>query len=236
MTNSAAAISALVDNQATDLDLPSLLKQLDNPATQQVTLDKWRSYHLASSVLRGELPRGQALKFSQVDLSSRIAEQLAQEPLPILETLATKTKPAKTVQAGLANQWFRTTALAASVALAVLVGAQVVNLFQISPTSEQQAGIEPLQEILATQLPVTNLALLIESLPEQPLPSGLPVANTDSATWTANCLTDALNSFTQPPYLGVENVSQQECSSFNIKGLGLDKPATSVEFSAPTNR
>lgn len=222
MTHSAAAISALVDNQATDLDLPSLLKQLDNPATQQETLDKWRSYHLTSSVLRGELPSGQALKFSQVDLSSRIAEQIAQE-----------AKPAKTLQAGLANQWFRTTALAASVAFAVLMGAQLVNLFQTAPSNEQQAGLAAeAVETPATPAKVTDLALLIESLPEQSLPLDVSIANADSE----DCVKGTPDNFTQPPYLGARNVSQQGVSSFSIMGLGLDKSATSVDFSAPTNR
>ena len=127
------SLSAIMDAADDDLELPRLLSALAASPEQEKALgEKWRRYHLAQGILRGDL-RGQAsLQLARTDLSSRVMQQLESE------AAVEKTVIEKTVEAGTKaepaaravserHQWFRGGALAASVALLVITGVQIFN-------------------------------------------------------------------------------------------------------------
>lgn len=66
------ALSALMDQEADDIDLQRVLNSLDG---DQSVAEIWRRYHLASAAMHRE----QGV-FATTDLSSRIRENLEQEP------------------------------------------------------------------------------------------------------------------------------------------------------------
>ena len=66
------ALSALMDQEADDIDLQRVLNSVDGEEGAAAT---WRRYHLASAAMHHELG-----VFSATDLSSRIREQLDHEP------------------------------------------------------------------------------------------------------------------------------------------------------------
>lgn len=113
------SLSALVDNQATELELHRLLKQSETDPELRVT---WERYQLSSAVLRGELPGGE-----YTDLSSRIMTAIDAEPA--YEAVASPPSlNDKKSQAP--SRWWQTAgrfAVAASVAGAVVLGAQQYN-------------------------------------------------------------------------------------------------------------
>jgi len=104
-TNSAVgeAISALIDDQANDLDMVRVLKELDSDESVR---DTWRRYHMASAVMKSE-GGGATLT---VDLSDSIRESIALEPTYVSKSsenkkrwvdLLTKSSIAATVTVGL---------------------------------------------------------------------------------------------------------------------------------------
>lgn len=197
MSKTSAAISALVDNQATDLDLARLLRQLNDPTASAAALAKWRNYHLMAEVFRGELPANQALKFSQLDISEKVAASLAKEaPL--------KTKPS------LASQWLKTSALAASVALVVLVTAQLFN-----QESNFQPSVISQPNSLVTQQPTSTPANLASQ----------------KVSFSSGCQPKSLQGLTKPPYLAQASKLEQQapCSGFALSGL-TSNPAQAVSF------
>lgn len=206
MSQTPAAISALVDNQATDLDLARLLRQLNNPATQAEALNKWQNYHLISSVLRGELASGQAQKFSQCDLSAKIAARLEVEP--------PAQTPANSNKSELKYQWLKTSGLAASVALVVIVTAQVFNL---APSGANKS--------------MTEISAI------QPIKTSDPLANLNSSSQllglaSPGCSAKNFQGLTKPPYStkasGLEN--NTPCQGSAITALTGTSPAQTVNY------
>ncbi|WP_027850117.1 sigma-E factor negative regulatory protein [Marinospirillum insulare] len=143
------SLSSIMDGAGDDLELPRLLNAMQaSSSTSQALSDKWRRYHLAQGVLRGELRGKQNPKTAQMDISAAVMQQLeneslnftdagaaselgfassqAEEPISVVEPSKTATLP-KNQDRG---QWLRGGALAASVALLVITGTQIYNLSQ----------------------------------------------------------------------------------------------------------
>ena len=112
------SLSALVDNQTTELELHRILKESENNAEVRAV---WTRYQLASAALRGATPAGE-----YVDLSDRIRAAIADENEHSLA-------PAQTSEADVPKnrRWWQQAgrfAIAASVAGAVVIGAQQSGL------------------------------------------------------------------------------------------------------------
>lgn len=141
------SLSSVMDGADDDLELPRLLGAMQaSPELQQELGEKWRRYHLAQSIMKGELRGGQAARVAGLDISAAVMQQLVQE-----ETLYTDAGAASSLDAlhpemdqqalreasiqvapvmarrGDRGQWFRGSALAASVALLVITGVQIFN-------------------------------------------------------------------------------------------------------------
>ncbi len=112
------SLSALVDDQASELELHRILKESESSSEIRAT---WARYQLVSAALKGETPSGE-----YVDLSSRISDAIADEsPLHQVDREGV---------AGAAHQgkkWWGLVgrfAIAASVAGAVVMVAQQINV------------------------------------------------------------------------------------------------------------
>lgn len=105
-------MSALLDDEADELDLQRILNSLDDDETAA----SWRRYHLASSAMRGELDN-----FVDVDLSARIRANLAEQ----------SGSGAAVVSGKHFGSWmkpFASVAVAASVTAVILTGTQLFNV------------------------------------------------------------------------------------------------------------
>jgi sigma-E factor negative regulatory protein RseA len=129
---SAEVVSALVDNEVSNMELRRLLKEANSDPEVR---ERWKRYQLIRSVLHGELdvdPR--------VDLSERIGAAIAQE-----ESLQVP---------GRMKQWrdgLGKTAIAASVALAFVVGFQ-----QVTEPNGAVPGGEGLEPLAGAAQPVAD--------------------------------------------------------------------------------
>jgi len=148
------SLSSIMDGAGDDLELPRLLNAMQaSPSTSQALSEKWRRYHLAQGVLRGELRSMQNPKTAQVDISAAVMQQLEDESISFTDAGAaselnqtSSQKEEPTLVAGSITpstsqkrqepgQWLRGGALAASVALLVITGTQIYNLSQESDAS-----------------------------------------------------------------------------------------------------
>ncbi|MDO6684309.1 MULTISPECIES: sigma-E factor negative regulatory protein [unclassified Agarivorans] len=109
-------LSALVDNELTDA---TLLDLLANEPEHTEHTEQWSNYHLIGDVLRGDAP-----KQIDIDIASKVASALEQEPAivaPKPQVTETKESSVKVVRFfKYAGQY----AIAASVAVAAIIGVQ----------------------------------------------------------------------------------------------------------------
>ena len=103
------SLSALMDNEADELELRRTLKELSNEDA-----DVWSRYHLASALLNGEKPS------VDVDLSSRVMGALDAEPAYV----AISDKGSVSDKNGLFWKPLASVAIAASVTAMIIFGAQ----------------------------------------------------------------------------------------------------------------
>lgn len=122
-------LSALMDGEASELEVRRVLKRLPN---EPELVEKWQRFHLMSAAIRGEM-RGVDAKFAKVDLTSRIAAALTEEP-------ALNHSPEAEEVRG--NWWqeavvkpLASVAIAASVSAMVVFGWQTFNQAGVSPTA-----------------------------------------------------------------------------------------------------
>lgn len=138
------SLSSVMDGAGDDLELPRLLNamQASDETSQQLSA-RWRRYHLAQGVMRGELRNLKDPSAAQVDISSAVMQALLQEDIPYTDAGAasdlgafqSKVQPADPAPVAASvsekrldrGQWFRGSALAASVALLVITGVQIFN-------------------------------------------------------------------------------------------------------------
>ncbi|MDO3382967.1 sigma-E factor negative regulatory protein [Gilvimarinus algae] len=111
-TQLAESISAMVDSEASELEMARVLKASQSDDEVRAT---WSRYHIARAAMRSELPAGLAPE----GFASRISEVLADESIPA-------TRQLSRLWLGLGR-----VAVAASVAGAVILGAQ---FYQQDPT------------------------------------------------------------------------------------------------------
>ena len=143
------SLSSIMDGLGDDLELPRLLNVMQASSSQSQELsDKWRRYHLAQSVLRGELRGMKNPKTAHLDISAAVRQQLEDEQLADFtdsgaaseltfsspsNKVSKNQTPAPLVAAQKRQergQWLRGGAIAASVALLVITGTQIYNLSQ----------------------------------------------------------------------------------------------------------
>lgn len=152
----AESISALMDNQASELELQRILKASEQDAEVKAT---WSRYQIASSFLRGEQVRGEQAPVIGSDFAARISAAIDAE-----EVLVVQPAPAaKKAQQGWFYQLGRV-ALVASVAGGMVLG---VNQFN----GADQA---------ASQIASSNLVAPAPAETAVTLPSGInsPALNT----------------------------------------------------------
>ena len=120
------SLSALMDGEATDMELHRLLKEVSEGSELR---DKWKRYHMVSSALKGDAA------ITPIDYSAAISAAIDEEPSHRQSALAGFV--------GSAGRF----AIAASVALVVVLGVQQLNspLDSVAPVSEF-AGIEQVDE------------------------------------------------------------------------------------------
>lgn len=123
------SLSALMDNQASDLELRRILKQLPEDEALGAT---WRRYQLTSTLLQRK-----ETAFLNVDLSAAISQAIALEPAlsPSAVTVKSDNKPAPAWL-----RWGSKSAVAASVAIAVLIGAQQFSAPSVAPLAVAPAS------------------------------------------------------------------------------------------------
>jgi sigma-E factor negative regulatory protein RseA len=115
----AESISALMDNQASELELQRILKASEQDAEVKAT---WSRYQIASSFLRGEQVRGEQAPVIGSDFAARINAAIDAE-----EALVEQPAPAtKKAQQGWFYQLGRV-ALVASVAGGMVLGVNQMN-------------------------------------------------------------------------------------------------------------
>jgi sigma-E factor negative regulatory protein RseA len=125
------SVSALVDGEASEIELHRILKQLDaDHANQdQSVASKWSRYHLVSQAMAGTPLGG-------VDISQSVSSAIAEEP-----TYASTFSP--TIKSKLYSMG--RFAVAASVAFVAIIGVQQLN--QLEPS---QQGVS--NDLFASQL------------------------------------------------------------------------------------
>lgn len=117
----AESLSALMDNQASELELQRLLKATQENAELKAA---WSRYHLARSVMKKE-----AIQPAPVDFAARISAALETESAYPAQSATASISVTGTKAAAVAsfNNWWANigrVAVAASVAVAVIVGVQ----------------------------------------------------------------------------------------------------------------
>ena len=114
-------MSALMDGEASELELRRTLKALDDDPE---LISKWRRYHLARSVVQGDTRESGAGQYLRVDLAAAVSAALENEPCH--EITAQKTSP---------NWQERFLKPLSSVAVAASVSAMVVFGWQNYPST-----------------------------------------------------------------------------------------------------
>jgi sigma-E factor negative regulatory protein RseA len=170
------SLSALMDNQASELELRRILKQLPEDTEIGAT---WKRYQLASTVLKRS-----ETAFLHLDLTAAIAEAIANEPA-LSESAAVKKS------ASLWLRWGGKSALAASVAIAMLVGVQQLSAPTATPLAVAPSGLNSESpnsvstESVTALSSIQNEGVLPESSQVQTAPNGFalpaPMARTVSS-------------------------------------------------------
>lgn len=120
MTNkSHESLSAMMDNEADDLELRRILRELESSANADASTEmkaKWQRYHLISASLKQDIHSSPSC-----NLLSRIQEELANEQVPVASPLSSNHSGTGKGVLKFIGQG----AIAASVALAVLFTADL---------------------------------------------------------------------------------------------------------------
>lgn len=145
----AESLSALMDNEVSELELQRLLKALDADPEVKAT---WSRYQVASAGLKGKLPA-----MASSDFAARISAAIDAE-----ETYSQQSTPKQNVIAdnvvAVPSSWWQQlgrAAIAASVAGALVVGVQQYQA--ITPQSADIAANTPAAAPAATESKVVNL-------------------------------------------------------------------------------
>ncbi|HSG59804.1 MAG TPA: RseA family anti-sigma factor [Pseudomonadales bacterium] len=126
------SLSALMDNEANELELHRLLSQSHDPELRA----RWSRYHIARSALRNDVS-----SFTHIDISAAVSQAVDNE------TLSGKKSWVKAIGS---------MAVAASVTLAILVGVRVYNT-QLSDTADMMAAAQDRPAVQGVELPAMTL-------------------------------------------------------------------------------
>lgn len=171
------SLSSIMDGAGDDLELPRLLNALQaaSPESQALS-DKWRRYHLAQGIMRGELLGTQNAKIAQMDISSAVMQQLEDEQQTHFTDAGAASELSFSAQSNEQNkikitaeaattekrsesaQWLRGGALAASVALLVITGTQIYNLSQEGEVSAHSFVAQEAPPIVSPLIQASRVA------------------------------------------------------------------------------
>ncbi|MEN0035938.1 MAG: sigma-E factor negative regulatory protein [Cellvibrio sp.] len=147
----AESLSALMDNQASELELQRLLKALDADPELKST---WSRYQIASAGLKGDVP-----VLASSDFASRVSAAIdAEETYSKQPEVAAQQNVAGNVVAMPLRWWQQAgrAAVAATVAGALIVGVQQYQT--IAPQSVEMAANSPVTApVAATETKAANL-------------------------------------------------------------------------------
>ena len=127
----AESISALMDNQASELELQRILKASEQDAEVKAT---WSRYQIASAAIRGELGHGDQTPILMPDFAARISAAIDAEEALVVQPSSTSSPQSKPQQ----GWWYQLgrVALVASVA-----GGMVLGVNQFNGTSQDASQI-----------------------------------------------------------------------------------------------
>lgn len=163
-------LSALVDGEASELELRRILKDLE---VNDELAASWSRYHTVRAVLRKE----PCSEWSQLDISARIMDAIEDEP-----ALSQPAAPKK--KASWLATWIGQSAIAAGVAAAVVMAWQPWQQIE-APAQMAATTASPVKLNTAAipKLPVDQRAIMEASSggPIAPRVRAIPVANDDDA-------------------------------------------------------
>ena len=161
------SLSALCDGECDELEVRRVLNQVGQEPELR---EQWHNYHLMGAVMRGEAA-------SAVDLSKGVMQALDGVPMDDIvaapERAGVKPAPATVTTAELSTtsgwmpQWLVSGAVAASVTIAVLVGARIINETQTT------------QPLMLAQDTQTTVA------PAEPVPTSTPKTQSEPTMMAA---------------------------------------------------
>ena len=142
------SLSALMDNEASELEFRRLLKSgaVDEDVSQELG-QKWRRYHLASSIMRKDTAIDMQIDISEA-VSIAIDQEDSHSKLASTElTPITENQKADTAKNRSWKDMFIQSSIAASVAVACVLGVQQFNSPQESPmvvaTQSPESFVQP---------------------------------------------------------------------------------------------
>ena len=177
------SLSALCDGECDELELRRVLNHVENDAEFR---EQWSNFHLIGAAMRGE-------SVDTVDLSRGIMQAIEGEPMDevpgVGQTVASATEvdtsqdsaPAMQVRSSALPNWMVSGAVAASVTMAVLLGARVLTVpevavgqadmtfakaeaVQSAPATMTQTPVEVASASTGTQMSAAELAAAQERL------------------------------------------------------------------------
>lgn len=150
------SLSALMDNQASELELQRVLKVLDADSELKST---WSRYQIVSAGLKKDLP-----VLASSDFAARISAAIDAEETYSLQPQVANQQPVSQIGAGnvvaMPLRWWQQAgraAVAASVAGALIVGVQQYQSGASSPTAEMAAHTAVTSPVAAVETKAANL-------------------------------------------------------------------------------
>lgn len=154
------SLSALMDNEADELEIRRVLQSSESDSTLRST---WERYQLARAIMHKEPWQ------SRIDLSAGIAAMIADEPAPVM---AEPKSPR-------AWQNLSRLAVAASVTVAVLVGVNMFNQDGAPPDAAMVAELPPVVDAPVVAAPAaasgSQGGAVLAGFSQQPQPNAEPV-------------------------------------------------------------
>jgi len=145
------SLSALMDNQASELELQRLLKAVDADLELKAT---WSRYQIASAGLKKDLPL-----MASSDFAARISAAIeAEETYSLPAQIASKQSSAAGNVVTMSSRWWQQAgraAVAASVAGALIVGVQQYQ--SVAPQTAQMAANTAVNAPVAVETKAANL-------------------------------------------------------------------------------
>lgn len=219
------SLSALCDGECDELEVRRILNQFSSDPELR---EQWRRYHLLGSIMREEAA-------SSVDLSEGIMQALDGEPMDDVPALTQSSAETVPVQGAAVNkrrmpQWLTSSAVAASVTLAVLVGARFVyEPFAIERSIGGQTLVqnevqsELMAPVVATVSNESEVAAIVNPVNVASISS---VMTSDVSAEELRKAQDVLNQYVLEHENEVINANKQALPSFvRVANFGADNKA-----------